>query len=445
LNANAPSASTADAESRTYRKVAWRLIPFLFLCYVVAYLDRVNVGFAKLQMLSDLKFSETAYGLGAGIFFIGYFLFEIPSNLILHRTGARRWIARIMITWGFLSATMMFVRSEPMFYLLRFLLGAAEAGFFPGIILYLTYWFPAQRRGRIVALFMTAIAMSGVVGGPLSGWIMTAFAGVNGWAGWQWLFLLEGLPAVLIGVTVLFYLDDSIDAAGWLQPSEKALLKAAIAKDNTGKVHLSVGQTLRDPRVLLLSALYFCFIMGLYGVSFWLPQLIKGLGVKGLMDIGLLSAIPYGVAAIAMVAVGRSSDLSAERRWHLIVPALVGAIGLVLAGVFGSTPLLGMAALTLGTVGVLSTLPVFWTLPTALLGGSAAAAGIALINSVGNLAGFLSPYMVGAIKDATGQTTLGLYCLAASMVLGAILALLATRGGQRPTPRSPTRLGVLRA
>ena len=417
-------ASFVDA---TYRKVAWRLLPFLFLCYVVAYLDRVNVGFAKLQMLSDLKFSETAYGLGAGIFFIGYFIFEIPSNLILHRTGARRWIARIMITWGFLSSSMMFVTSETMFYVLRFLLGAAEAGFFPGIILYLTYWFPAQQRGRIVALFMTAIAMSGVIGGPLSGWIMTGMAGVNGWAGWQWLFLLEGLPSVLMGVAVLFVLDDSIRGAKWLTTAEKDLLESRIAADQKSQAHLSVGQTLRDPRVLLLAGLYFCFIMGLYGVSFWLPQLIKGLGVSDLKTIGLLSAIPYGVAAVAMVLVGRSSDALQERRLHLVVPALLGAAGLALAGAYGSQPVLGMLALTLGTAGVLSVLPVFWTLPTALLGGAGAAAGIALINSVGNLAGFLSPYMVGAVKDATGNTTLAMFVLAGSMVLGAAVSVVATR------------------
>ena len=417
-------ASFVDA---TYRKVAWRLLPFLFLCYVVAYLDRVNVGFAKLQMLSDLKFSETAYGLGAGIFFIGYFIFEIPSNLILHRTGARRWIARIMITWGFLSSSMMFVTSETMFYVLRFLLGAAEAGFFPGIILYLTYWFPAQQRGRIVALFMTAIAMSGVIGGPLSGWIMTGMAGVNGWAGWQWLFLLEGLPSVFMGVAVLFVLDDSIRGAKWLTTAEKDLLESRIAADQKSQAHLSVGQTLRDPRVLLLAGLYFCFIMGLYGVSFWLPQLIKGLGVSDLKTIGLLSAIPYGVAAVAMVLVGRSSDALQERRLHLVVPALLGAAGLALAGAYGSQPVLGMLALTLGTAGVLSVLPVFWTLPTALLGGAGAAAGIALINSVGNLAGFLSPYMVGAVKDATGNTTLAMFVLAGSMVLGAAVSVAATR------------------
>ena len=417
-------ASFVDA---TYRKVAWRLLPFLFLCYVVAYLDRVNVGFAKLQMLSDLKFSETAYGLGAGIFFIGYFIFEIPSNLILHRTGARRWIARIMITWGFLSSSMMFVTSETMFYVLRFLLGAAEAGFFPGIILYLTYWFPAQQRGRIVALFMTAIAMSGVIGGPLSGWIMTGMAGVNGWAGWQWLFLLEGMPSVILGVAVLLVLDDSIRGAKWLTTAEKDLLESRIAADQKGQAHLSVGQTLRDPRVLLLAGLYFCFIMGLYGVSFWLPQLIKGMGVTDLNSIGLLSAIPYGVAAVAMVLVGRSSDALQERRLHLVVPALLGAAGLALAGAYGSQPVLGMLALTLGTAGVLSVLPVFWTLPTALLGGAGAAAGIALINSVGNLAGFLSPYMVGAVKDATGNTTLAMFVLAGSMVLGAAVSVVATR------------------
>ncbi len=422
-----PANADPSFQEMTYRKVAWRLLPFLFLCYVVAYLDRVNVGFAKLQMLSDLKFSETAYGLGAGIFFIGYFLFEVPSNLILHRTGARRWIARIMVTWGLLSAGMMFVQNEFAFYVVRFFLGAAEAGFFPGIILYLTYWFPAQQRGRIVALFMTAIAMSGVIGGPLSGWIMTAFAGVNGWAGWQWLFLIEGLPSIAMGIAVLFYLDDSIQSAKWLSPQEKELLSTNIAADQKTQAHMSVGETLRDPRVLLLSLLYFCFIMGLYGVSFWLPQLIKGLGVKDLMSIGLLTAIPYAVAAVCMVLVGRSSDQRSERRYHLMIPAVLGAIGLGLAGVLGNDPVLGMVALTLGTAGVLSVLPVFWTLPTALLGGAGAAAGIALINSVGNLAGFLSPYMVGAIKDATGNTTLALYVLAGSMVVGALLARRATR------------------
>ncbi len=423
-----PNSQTSSAQqAEAYRKVTWRLVPFLFLCYVVAYLDRVNVGFAKLQMLNDLKFSEAAYGLGAGIFFIGYFIFEVPSNLILHRTGARRWIARIMVTWGFLSASMMLVTSETMFYVLRFFLGAAEAGFFPGIILYLTYWFPPRQRARIVALFMTAIAMSGVIGGPLSGWIMTALAGVNGWAGWQWLFLLEGVPSVLIGIAVLFYLDDSIAQAKWLTPPEKAILQTSIQAEQQSQTHMTIGQTLTNPQVLLLSALYFCFIMGLYGVSFWLPQLIKNLGVQNIMTVGLLSAIPYGVAAVCMVLVGQSSDRHSERRWHLVVPALLGAAGLVMAGVFNDQPVLGMMALTLGTAGILSVLPVFWTLPTAFLTGASAAAGIALVNSIGNLAGFLSPYLVGLIKDATGNTRLALYVLAASMVTGALITFAATR------------------
>ena len=296
----APKSESQALQAGAYRKVMWRLVPFLFLCYVVAYLDRVNVGFAKLQMLNDLKFSEAAYGLGAGIFFIGYFIFEVPSNLILHRTGARRWIARIMVTWGFLSASMMFVTSETMFYVLRFFLGAAEAGFFPGIILYLTFWFPSQQRGRIVALFMTAIAMSGVIGGPLSGWIMTSMAGINGWAGWQWLFLIEGLPSVLMGVIVLFYLDDSIAQAKWLTAAEKDVLQANIAAEQKSQVHMTIGQTFKNPQVLMLSGLYFFFIMGLYGVSFWLPQLrpprraalaFGGAGVTGCGRAGTVGCV----------------------------------------------------------------------------------------------------------------------------------------------------------
>ncbi|MBB4844957.1 D-galactonate transporter [Paucibacter oligotrophus] len=422
-----PTLDAKILEERSYRKVAWRLIPFLFLCYVLAYLDRVNVGFAKLQMLSDLKFSDTVYGLGAGIFFIGYFLFEVPSNIILHRMGARVWIARIMVTWGLLSAAMLWVSTPAMFYTMRFLLGVAEAGFFPGIILYLTYWFPAARRARVVALFMTAIALSGVLGGPLSGWMMSHFEGVNGWHGWQWMFLLQGLPSAAVGIWVLFYLDDSIDAAKWLTAEEKALLKANIAQDAVGKASLSTGQVFANGRVWLMSAIYFCFIMGLYGVSFWLPQLIKSTGVKDVLSVGLLTAIPYGCAALAMVLAARSSDRSGERRWHIALAALAGCLGLLLSTVYGSNTVLAMAALSLATMGILSCLPLFWTLPTAFLGGTAAAAGIAIINSVGNLAGFVSPFMVGAIKDATGQTSWGMLMLAASLLLGALLVLLAVK------------------
>jgi D-galactonate transporter len=419
------SYAASDAlEKAAYSKVTWRLIPFLFLCYVVAYLDRVNVGFAKLQMLSDLKFSDTVYGLGAGIFFIGYFLFEVPSNIILHRTGARVWIARIMVTWGIISSAMMFVTTPAMFYVLRFLLGVAEAGFFPGIILYLTYWFPSARRARVVALFMTAIALSGVVGGPLSGWIMQSFSGVNGWAGWQWMFLLEGIPSIVVGVCVFFYLDDSIAQAKWLSNAEKKLLIDNISRDEGARTDHSLMQVFSNGRV----GIYFCFIMGLYGISFWLPQLIKTAGVKDVLDVGLLTMIPYALAAAAMVLASRSSDRTGERRFHTAGAGFVGGVGLVLSGLFGGDVMLAMAALSLATMGILTSLPLFWTLPTSMLRGAAAAAGIALINSVGNLAGFVSPFLVGSIKDATGSTTAGLYVLAASLFVGGVLVLLATRG-----------------
>ena len=433
MSISAPASDTL--EQATYRKVTWRLIPFLFLCYVVAYLDRVNVGFAKLQMLTDLKFSDTMYGLGAGIFFIGYFLFEVPSNIILHRTGARAWIARIMVTWGIISSAMMFVTTPMVFYVLRFLLGVAEAGFFPGIILYLTYWFPAARRARVVALFMTGIALAGVIGGPLSGWIMQAFAGMNGWTGWQWLFLLEGIPSVLVGIGVFFYLDDSIAQATWLTDAEKRLLIDNIRRDEGARADHSLKQVFRNGRVWLMAGIYFCFIMGLYGISFWLPQLLKTAGVKDVLNVGLLTMIPYGLAAVAMVLTSRSSDRTGERRWHTAGASFVGGVGLILSGLFGGDVTLALAALSLATMGILTSLPLFWTLPTGMLRGSAAAAGIALINSVGNLAGFVSPFMVGSIKDATGSTTAGLYVLAASLFLGGILVLLATRG-RHQSPRA---------
>lgn len=407
--------------------MTWRLIPFLFLCYVVAYLDRVNVGFAKLQMLKDLSMSDTAYGIGAGIFFVGYFLFEVPSNLILHRTGARVWIARIMITWGVLSAATMFVTSASMFYVVRFLLGLAEAGFFPGIIFYLTQWYPASMRARIVALFMTAVALSGVVGGPMSGWILSTLSGVNGWAGWQWLFLLEGIPSVVMGIAVFFYLDDAIAHARWLSADEKAMLTRNVDAERDTGVHMSVAATIRNPRVLLLAALYFSFIIGLYGIGFWLPQLIRNMGVQEPLRVGLLSAIPYGVAALTMVVVGYNSDRLRERRWHIVVASLLGAVGLVAAGRLSGNETTGMLSLTLATMGILTVLPLFWTLPTAFLRGASAAAGIAVVNSVGNLAGFLSPYMIGAIVDATGSATNGLYAMAAFMTLGALLTIPSTR------------------
>ena len=410
-------------EEATYRKVAWRLIPLLLICYIVAYLDRVNVGFAKLQMLEELAFSETVYGLGAGIFFIGYFFFEVPSNIILHKVGARLWIGRIMITWGILSACMMFVTTPTSFYILRFMLGIAEAGFFPGIILYLTYWYPSERRGRMTALFMTGIAGAGVIGGPLSGAIMKYFDGINQWSGWQWMFLLEGLPAVVLGVIVIVMLEDRIANAKWLSRAERDLLIRNIAADGEHKQEESVLKVMASGRVWLCAAIYFSYVMGLYGVSFFLPTIIKAMGYLDPLDVGLISVIPYSVSVVVMLMVAKSADRSRERRWHVAIPGLIGALGLVLSVIYAKEPAVAIAALTLGLSGIMATLPLFWSLPTAFLAGTGAAAGIALINSLGNLSGFVSPYVVGLLKDATGSTDAGVYMLACGMIVGALLTL----------------------
>jgi len=421
--------STSDA---VYRKVGWRLIPLLFLCYIVAYLDRVNVGFAKLQMQGDLRLSDAVYGLGAGIFFIGYFLFEVPSNVVLHRVGARRWITRIMMTWGLLSAGTMFVGSPLSFYVIRFLLGAAEAGFFPGIILYLTYWYPAARRGKATSLFLAAIPFAGILGGPFSGWILQGMGGVNGWAGWQWLFLLQGLPTVALGLIVWRYLDDRVKDARWLTPAERELIARDIAAEAAGKSEPRVAGVLGNGRVWLLALVYFAYTSGLYGISFWLPSIIKAAGVKGALDIGLLSAIPWTFGVIAMYFMARSADRHLEYRWHSATGAVVGAIGLMLSVASHGDVTLAMAGLTLATMGIMSTFPVFWGMPTAFLGGAAAAAGIALINSFGNLSGFSAPYLIGLIKDATQSTDAGLHMLAALLVIGAVLVLFVGRGATSP-------------
>jgi D-galactonate transporter len=414
---------SSSFEQATYRKVSLRILPLLLICYLVAYLDRVNVGFAKLQMATDLHLSDAVYGLGAGIFFLGYFIFEVPSNLILHRVGARVWIARIMITWGLVSVLTMFVTTPAMFYVMRFLLGLAEAGFFPGIILYLTYWYPANRRGRMTTWFMTAVALSGVIGGPISGYILKAFHGANGWHGWQWLFLLEGIPSIVAGLVVLAALDDRIVHARWLTDDEKRLLARNIEAEDTGKEDLKLGAVLTSPRVWLMSFIYFSFVVGLYGVSFWLPTIIKATGVTDAFIIGLLSAIPFAAAVVAMLLVARSADKRRERRWHVALPAIAGAIGLVLSVTWAHQTALAMAALTLATAGIITSLPLFWSLPTAFLAGAGAAAGIAMVNSIGNLAGFLGPYAMGWLKQATGVNDMGMYLLAAFMVLGALLAL----------------------
>lgn len=411
-------------EARTYAKVTWRIVPFLMLCYLVAYLDRVNVGFAKLQMSADLHFSETVYGLGAGIFFIAYFLVEIPSNIILHRVGARLWMARIMITWGVISSGMAFVTTPTAFYVMRFLLGLAEAGFYPGVILYLSYWYPSHRRGKMFAAFAAAVPLSGLIGGPLSGLVLHSFSGFMNYAGWQWLFFIEGLPSIAAGIGAIFLLTDGIKKAKWLTPQERALLDTQIRADSTHKAEHSLRQIFTNGRVWLLTAIYFCMICGFYTVGFWLPTLITSTGVKDPLQVGLLTAIPYGAAAATMLLVSRSADRQRERRWHLAFTAVLGGVGLIMSGAFGQQPVLAMVGLTLAAMGGLSTLPMFWSLPTAFLGGSAAAAGIALINSCGNLAGFVSPYLIGFIKDMTHSTTPGLYAMAGALFVGALLTFI---------------------
>ena len=414
-------------EDHIYTRVIWRLVPFLFVFYVVAYLDRVNIGFAKLEMLADLNWTDTIYGLGAGLFFLGYFVFEIPSNLILYRNGPRRWLAAMMVLWGLLSAGMMFVKTPEVFYALRFTLGLAEAGFFPGIIFYLTRWFPRQRRARVTALFMTAVAISGIIGGPLSGWIMETCHDWYGLNGWQWLFLLEGLPSVLLGLLLPLVLDDSIRSARWLDEKEKKMLEHYLADETGQGDRISIAATLAHGRVWLLSAVYFLFVMGLYGIGFWLPQIIRTSGVANLLQVGLLSAIPYGIAAVAMIIIGKHSDRTGERRGHILACGILGSVGLILGALFGDSTILAMIALTLATTGVLTALPIFWALPGEFLGGTAAAVGIGLINSIGNLAGFVSPYMVGYLKDHTGSTSAGLYIIAASVLLGGLIALIPHR------------------
>ncbi len=414
------------AADAVYRKVAVRLIPLLFLCYIAAYLDRVNVSFAKLQMQQALHLSESVYGLGAGIFFIGYFIFEIPSNVMLHRVGAGRWIARIMVTWALLSAAMMFVNSALSFYIVRFLLGVAEAGFFPGIILYLTYWFPAARRGRATSLFLTAIAVAGLIGNPLSGWILHSLSGVNGWQGWQWLFVLEAVPSLVLGVLAWFCLEDRVKNAQWLTLEEREMIARDIAAEESHKSDGSLGRVLSDGKVWLCAFIYFAIVSGLYGVTFWLPTIIKELGIPDPLTVGLVGAVPWAFGIVAMVVMARSADRRHEYRWHTALSCIASAIGLVISVAFHAGALLAMTGLTIAAMGIMSALPIFWSNPTAILGGAAAAVGIAFINSVGNLAGFAIPLIIGVIKDRTQSTDAGLHMLAALMVLGAI-AVLALR------------------
>jgi D-galactonate transporter len=410
-------------EERTVARASKRLVPFLILCFFVAYLDRVNVGFAALTMNRDLGLSASAFGFGAGVFFLTYAVFEVPSNLLLERFGARRWIARIMCTWGILSGAMAFIHGETGFYVVRMLLGAAEAGFFPGIIFYLTLWFPAVYRARMAGAFLAAVPLATVIGAPVSG-VLLGLDGVMGLRGWQWLFLLEAAPALILSAVVFFYLTDQPADAAWLAPEERAWLVARLRQEQLKRESVrtyNVVQALCNPKVLALSLVYFGAVANNYGLSFFLPQIVKAFGGSN-VQAGIVTAIPYVAGAIGAVWWGRHSDATRERRFHLAGSLLLGSAGIALSTAIDN-PVLKILVLCVAGFGIFGSLPVFWTLPTAFLGGAAAAGGIALINSIGNLAGFVAPYAVGAIRDATGGFTGGLLCVSGASLLATLIVL----------------------
>ncbi|WP_248323917.1 MULTISPECIES: MFS transporter [unclassified Caballeronia] len=420
-----------EAEDQLYRKVLKRILPLLLLCYVVAYLDRVNVGFAKLQMLDALGLSDSVYAVGASIFFWGYFLFEMPSNLLLHKYGARFWIARIMVTWGIVSSALAFISplasffhvgTGTMFYILRFLLGVCEAGFFPGIILYMNYWFPARRQSVAMSGFLIAIPVSLTLGGVVSGWLMEHTHGLFGMGGWQWMLLLEGIPSILVAFVVLFRMGDGIQSAKWLTDAEKALLHKNLQQESAKKTH-SVAAALKSPRVWLLTFILLTFNTGFYGLAFWLPSIIKASGVKSTFNIGLLTAIPYMCAVVAMSWNGAHSRKTGERRLHAAIPACIGGLGLILSAHFANNVPLSIFLLTVATCAILGLMPIYWTFPGQILSGTAAAAGIALINSVGNLSGFTGSMITSVAKDLTGNINNGTYALGACLLVSCVLIL----------------------
>jgi MFS family permease len=435
MSATRPTPETTDAQSafgrRVIRKVTLRLVPFMGLLYFVNYLDRTNIGFAKLTMNDDLGMSETAYGLASGLFFIGYLVLEVPSNLILHRVGARRWIARIMVSWGIIASLTSFVPNAGTLYLMRILLGTAEAGFFPGMILYLTFWFPQRARARVTGWFMVAVPLSSALGSPISGALLQYAEGTFGLAGWRAMFLFEGLPAVILGVITWFFLTDRPAAAKWLAADEREWLSNELdGETRTADQHFgwSLRKSLTSPRILALAFVYFGVVYGLYAVSFFLPTIVAGFSEQfgtdfSLSQTGLITGIPYLLGAIAMIIWTRHSDRTGERVWHTAIPALLGAVTIPVA-LYLHSPVAVMIAVSLTAIGINSALPVFWPLPSLFLTGAAAAGGIALINALGNLAGFAAPYITGGLTDATGSEKAGLW-LVGLMMLGSAITVIA--------------------
>jgi len=422
-----------DAEDAVYRKVSWRLLPFLGVLWVLAWLDRVNIGFAKLQMLDALHFSEAVYGLGAGIFFLGYFFFEVPSNMLLQKIGAKKTIMRITICWGVICMLQTTVTTPAQFYILRFLLGAFEAGFYPGVILYLTYWYPSQRRAKAFGTFMSASAIAGVLGGPIAGWIMTSMGGVHGMHGWQWLFIIEGIPSVLAGVFAWFYMTDKPEQARWLTDAERRVVQETLKRDQAamGERGHDWRSLFTNRKVWLLIAIFFCLLCANSTLTFWIPTVIKEVGYTAPMAVGWIAALAYLCGAAGMILNGARSDRHNEVRWHFSGAAFIGggamAVLAVLLGFQAIPPFAALLAMTVALVGTMSAIPVFWQLPNRYLAGSAAAVGVALINSVSNLAGFGAPYVMGLIKTATGHVAPGLYIVAAIEIVAGVLVLAGIR------------------
>jgi sugar phosphate permease len=427
----APAPATNEAIAALYHKLNWRLLPLLFIGYVFAYLDRINVGFAKLQMQSDLGLSDAAYGAGAGIFFIGYVLFELPSTLMLPRIGARKTFSRILVLWGITSACMLFVRDVPMFYAMRFLLGVFEAGFAPGMIYYLSRWYGPSRMARAIAIVFIAGPMGGILGGPISAWLITTFAGVGGLAGWQWMFLIEGLPCVFLGVLMYVVLCDRPADAPWLNAAEKQLLETELGTASA-RSH-SFRAVLRDPKLYVLASAYFCIIFSIYAMSFWLPAVIKALGVNDTQQLGWYAALPYVGAALGMYWIGRRSDRLGERRLHCAIPAATGAVLLILYPLAGGNLLVSMALLTLSISMMFMAYTVLWAMPSEHIKGEAAAGGIALINTIGLSGGFWGPAMIGWAKTATGSLDTGLIAVGCVFLCAAFVIIATkprTRTGQ---------------
>jgi D-galactonate transporter len=422
---------SADKEpigiTRLFSKISWRILPFLMLCYVIAFLDRINIGYAQLQMKQTLTFSDATYGFGAGIFFVGYFLFEVPSNLLLERIGVRKTLLRIMFTWGIVSTAMAFVQTPMQFYIARFLLGVLEAGFFPGIILYLTYWYPSGRRGQIIALFLAATAIASVIAGPLSGATMKYFNDIEGWHGWQWLFISQGLPATILGLVAYFYLQDKPEDAKWLSAEEKTTLRFQLDhdhKDVESASHAGFFEMLKDPKVYGLAFTYFLLLGATYTMVFWIPSLIKSWGVADLFHVGLIATLPQIAGIIGTILMGRHSDKTRERRWHYATCVAIAALGLSLTTFTQGNLLASIAGLTLAGVGVVSATPLFFTTITEYLSRASAAGGIALISSLGNLGPAAAPSVTGYITATTGSTLYSTYLVIGAYLLSGLLLLL---------------------